>query len=132
MQWADPADRTDYPTGQLIYLVQLRPTPSSKAVNEQSEGIVRRGLACFPERLFGRAGIDMRCRPTPIAPELTRTTLCPAARRRTTVSTMAESVDKSGWWVVSCTIDDVPASITPVGGDSQLVNIPGVSKPHRV
>jgi hypothetical protein len=36
--------------------------------------------------------------------------LCPAARRRTTVSTMAESVDRSGWCVVSCTIDDVPAS----------------------
>jgi hypothetical protein len=67
-------------------------------------------LACFPERLFGRAGIAIRCRPTPMAPELTRTTLCPAARRRTTVSTMAESVDRSGWCVVSCTIDDVPAS----------------------
>ena len=36
--------------------------------------------------------------------------MCPAARRRTTVSTMAESVDRSGWCVVSCTIDDVPAS----------------------
>ena len=30
--------------------------------------------ACFTERLLGRAGIDMRCRPTPIALELTRTT----------------------------------------------------------
>jgi len=109
--------------------------PRSKQFYEWSEGIVS-GLACFPERLFGRAGIDMRCRPTPIAPELTRTTLCPAARRRTTVSTMAESVDKSGWCVVSCTIDDVPASCWREG----MVNwstrhgrvISGVSGPHRV
>lgn len=105
--------------------------PSSKqSINGQSEGIVS-WLACFPERLFGRAGIDMRCRPTPIAPELTRTTLCPAARRRTTVSTMAESVDKSGWCVVSCTIDDVPASRRRERY-GQLVNTPGVSELHRV
>jgi hypothetical protein len=70
----------------------------------------KKELACFPERLLGRAGNAIRCRPTPIAPELTRTTLCPAARRRTTVSTMAERVERSGWCVVSCTIDDVPAS----------------------
>jgi hypothetical protein len=32
-------------------------------------------LACFPERLFGLLGISILFRPTPIAPELTRTTL---------------------------------------------------------
>ena len=50
----------------------------------------------------------MRCRPTLIAPELTSTTLCPAACRCTTVSTMVDSVERSGSWV-SCTIEDVPA-----------------------
>jgi hypothetical protein len=73
------------------------------------KGIVSRlRLTCFPRIFFRRAGIEMRCSRLPIAPEHTRTTLCgPAARRRTTVSTMAESVDKSGWCVISCTIDDV-------------------------
>ena len=115
----DPAGRTGCPTARSIYPARWQPTPfrrerskqgGSESQPDEKVGKIDFWLACFPERLFGRAGIAIRCRPTPMAPELTRTTLCPAARRRTTVSTMAESVDRSGWCVVSCTIDDVPAS----------------------
>ena len=116
----DPAGRTGCPTARSIYPARWQPTPFRRERSKQGfrksarlgrkVGKIDFWLACFPERLFGHAGIAIRCRPTPMAPELTRTTLCPAARRRTTVSTMAESVDRSGWCVVSCTIDDVPAS----------------------
>jgi hypothetical protein len=119
----DPAGRTGYPRAQSIYPARSRPTPLRQTVTQKGckkkkvsfkeslTGNVNFYLTCFPERLFGRARMDIRCRPTPMAPELTRTTLCRAARRRTTVSTIAESVDRSGWCVVSCTIDDVPASL---------------------
>jgi len=115
----DPAGRTGYPRAQSIYPARSRPTPFRQSAAQKKKATFMDSLTgkckkcwltCFPERLFGRAGMDIRCRPTPMAPELTRTTLCPVARRRTTVSTMAESVDRSGWCVVSCTIDDVPAS----------------------
>ena len=66
---------------------------------------------CFLDKLFGLVATSMRFSPTPIAPELTRTTLCPCSRRCTTVSTTADKVDSNGWCVVSCTIDDVPVSI---------------------
>jgi hypothetical protein len=52
--------------------------------------------------------ISIRFKPTPIAPELTRTTLCPWDFRWITVSTTRDKVERRGWWVVSCTIEDVP------------------------
>lgn len=65
---------------------------------------------CLPERLFGRLGIFILFNPTPIAPELTRTTLCPCVFNCITVSTMDERVDSNGWCVFSWTIEEVPVS----------------------
>jgi len=63
---------------------------------------------CFPARLFGRLGISILLSPTPIAPELTRTTLCPFLFNCIVVSTTEERVDKSGWCVCSWTMEEVP------------------------
>ena len=43
-----------------------------------------------------------------MAPEEQRTTRWPSWRRATAVSTIVDSVDSSGSWVVSSTIEDVP------------------------
>lgn len=64
---------------------------------------------CLPDNPFGRLGMFIRWRPTPMAPELTSTTLWPILRSLTTVSTTDDSVERRGWCVVSCTIDEVPA-----------------------
>ena len=48
---------------------------------------------------------------TPIAPELTKTTLWPWRFKSTTVSTTAESIERRGWWVVSWTIEEVPIGL---------------------
>jgi hypothetical protein len=91
-----------------------RPWPiAAKAYSQNPSQIPRNvggngSLPCFPDKLFGLLARSMRLRPTPIAPELTSTTLWPWVRRCTTDSTMAERVDKSGWWVFSWTMDDVP------------------------
>lgn len=86
-----------------------------------SEITARGTLTCFPASDFGRAGISIRLRPTPIAPEETRTTLWPCERRWTTVSTSAESVESSGWCVVSCTIEDVPSLRTMMLGRGRAI-----------
>lgn len=53
----------------------------------------------------------MRRRPTPMAPDDTITTWWPAARRLHAVSTMSDRIERSGWWVFSSTIEDVPACV---------------------
>lgn len=65
---------------------------------------------CLPDRFFGRLGMSILLSPTPIAPELTRTTLWPWFFNCMTVSTTEESVESNGWCVCSWTIDDVPTS----------------------
>ena len=106
-RWAAQAVQTDCPTVQSTCLDRWRPVPM---ISLSAEVPRRYGLrTCLPDRLFGLLGISMRFNPTPIAPELTRTTLCPASFSCTTVSTRPDRVDSSGWWVVSWTIDEVPA-----------------------
>ena len=66
---------------------------------------------CLPERFLGLLCIFMRFNPTPIAPELPKTTLWPWRFKSTTVSTTAESIERRGWWVVSWTIEEVPTGL---------------------
>ena len=64
---------------------------------------------CTRGRYIGRVSTSIRLRPTPMAPEDTMITLWPSLRNFTAVSTMRESVDRSGSWLLSSTIELVPA-----------------------
>jgi len=66
---------------------------------------------CFPARLLGLEATSILFMPTPMAPDETKTTLCPSSRKRTTVSTIDESIDRSGWCVCSWIIEDVPVEV---------------------
>lgn len=48
------------------------------------------------------------CKPTPMAPEDTMTTLCPSRRNLMAVSTIKDNIDRIGSCVISSTIEDVP------------------------
>ena len=79
---------------RLIFLAQSLPMPVIRSIKSPLPIEVK--PTCFPERLFGRLGMSMRFNPTPMAPELTRTTLCPCLLSCTTVSTIEDKVDNSG------------------------------------
>jgi hypothetical protein len=66
---------------------------------------------CTAAKCFGLLGRSRRLRPIPMAPEETRITRCPSRRRRIHVSAMRERLERSGSWVFSSQIDEVPEGV---------------------
>ena len=71
-----------------------------------------RKLTCFFDKLPGRTGMPMRCMPTPIAADVTTTTLWPPRISFTTASTIAAVMESNGWYVSSSMIEVVPGEKT--------------------
>ena len=109
VRWVARAGQIDYPKVLWDDLVRWQPRPSFYHLSQQQQNWKEMAEhTCLPERFLGLLSIFIRFNPTPIAPELTRTTLWPWRFKSTTVSTTAESVERRGWWVVSWTIEEVP------------------------